>query len=328
MNKRIVPVVLSLFFISLSFGQDMEKYNKLVDEASNLYEAEDYKKSAEKYKEAFELLDGKIIPSDRYDAACSYALSEDVESAFYYLLDLAEGPAKFRDYDHITTDSDLNILHADSRWADLISKVKANKEEFEKDYDESLIAILDTIFQEDQKYRREMMEVAEEYGWDSEEIDVIEQMMKGIDSINLIKVKKIIDEYGWLGPRIIGDRGNQTLFLVIQHSDPKTREKYLPIMREAVKEGNAYKSDLALLEDRTALEQGGLQMYGTQIGRYEQTGEFFVRPLFDPDNVNKRRFETELESIENYVSYWGLLWNAEDYKKRLSEYEIMEKSIR
>ncbi len=72
------------------------------------------------------------------------------------------------------------------------------------------------------------------------------------DSINLIKIKKILDERGWLGADIIGNQGNSTLFLVIQHSDIETQEKYLPMMREAVKKGNANSSSLALLEDRVA----------------------------------------------------------------------------
>ena len=73
------------------------------------------------------------------------------------------------------------------------------------------------------------------------------------DSINLIKIKKILDERGWLGADIIGGQGNSTLFLVIQHSDLETQLKYLPMMREAVKNGNANAISLAILEDRVAL---------------------------------------------------------------------------
>ncbi len=71
------------------------------------------------------------------------------------------------------------------------------------------------------------------------------------DSKNLLIVKEIIDTKGWLGPDVIGEKGNTTLFLVIQHADPATQEKYLPVLRKAVQEGNAAPQDLALLEDRT-----------------------------------------------------------------------------
>lgn len=145
------------------------------------------------------------------------------------------------------------------------------------------------------------------------------------DSINLIKVKKILDERGWLGADIIGNQGNSTLFLVIQHSDIETQEKYLPMMREAVSKGNARASSLALLEDRVALRKGGKQIYGSQVGRDQETGEYYVLPLVDPDNVDKRRAEVGLGTIQDYISNWGMTWDVEEYKKKLPEIEAKQK---
>lgn len=73
-----------------------------------------------------------------------------------------------------------------------------------------------------------------------------------------------LDERGWLGPDVIGQTGNSTLFLVIQHADLVTQEKYLPMMREAVTKGNAKGSSLALLEDRVLIRNGKQQRYGSQ----------------------------------------------------------------
>jgi len=88
------------------------------------------------------------------------------------------------------------------------------------------------------------------------------------------------------------------------------------MMREAVKQGNARPSSLALLEDRIALRQGKKQIYGSQIGRDKETGEFFVSPLEDPDHVNERRAEVGLGTIEQYVSRWDITWDAEKHKAR------------
>src|SRR5690606_27529509 len=124
---------------------------------------------------------------------------------------------------HITTDTDLNSLHSDKQWEKLIKIVKTNKDEAEKDLDKPLVAILDTIYQEDQKYRRQISEIEGKYGRDSKEIQAHWNLINEKDSINLIKIKKILDERrGWLGPKIIGNQGNSTLFLVIQHSDLET----------------------------------------------------------------------------------------------------------
>ena len=144
------------------------------------------------------------------------------------------------------------------------------------------------------------------------------------DSINLIKVQKILDERGWLGTDLIGSQGNSTLFLVIQHSPLEVQEKYLPMMRDAVKNGNARARSLALLEDRVALRNGERQIYGSQIGRDQVSGEYYILPLKDPENVDKRRSEVGLGKLENYVSHWGITWNIEKYKIQLLELEAKQ----
>lgn len=141
------------------------------------------------------------------------------------------------------------------------------------------------------------------------------------DSINLIKVIEIIDAYGWIGPDKVGGQANQTLFLVIQHSDLKTQQKYLPILREAVKNKNASGSAMALLEDRVALGEGKRQIYGSQIGYDKEKNESFVLPLEDPDNVDKRRAHVGLGLLADYVKRWGIIWNVEEYKQKLPEIE-------
>ena len=140
-----------------------------------------------------------------------------------------------------------------------------------------------------------------------------------IDSSNLAQVEALISKYGWMGKSKIGSQGNYTLWLVIQHADLATQEKYLPMMREAVKKGNAAGNSLALLEDRVALREGRKQIYGSQIGRNTKTSTYYVLPLDDPDNVDKRRSEAGLGPLAGYVKNWGIDWNVEEYKKNLPE---------
>lgn len=325
--KKIILIVLIGIISNLVYGQkDMTEYNLYVSRADSLYDAKNYKNSAEEYQKAFDSNDGKAYPNDRYNAACSYALAGNSEKAFYHLFYSAENSKiKYSNLNHITTDPDLNSLHSDKQWEKLINIVKANKEEAEKDLDKPLVAILDTIYQEDQTYRRQIGQIEEKYGRDSKEMQDHWKLINEKDSVNLIKIKKILDERGWLGPKIIGNQGNSTLFLVIQHSDLETQEKYLPMMRDAVQKENARASSLALLEDRVALRKGEKQIYGSQIGRDQETGEYYVLPLIDPDNVDKRRAEVGLGTIQDYISNWGMTWNVEEYKNKLPEYEAKQK---
>jgi len=169
--KRLILTTLTLVVvISLSFGQSGD-YAKFASQADSLYDAKEYKKSAEKFKAAFNEIDGKAAPNDRYNAACSYALAGDTENAFYHLFYLAENDnIKYKNLGHITKDSDLDLLHSDERWSKLITLVQANKEEYEKDFDKPLVAKLDAIYDTDQGYRRQIGKIEKEYGAESEEM--------------------------------------------------------------------------------------------------------------------------------------------------------------
>lgn len=192
-----------------------------------------------------------------------------------------------------------------------------NKNGFEK----SLMAQLDTIHELDQHYREQMSEVEEKYGAQSEEFITLLLQIEETDSLILIEVEKILDEHGWLGADVIGEQGNKTLFLVIQHSDLETQLKYLPMMREAVQLGNAQKIEFALFEDRLALRQGKRQIYGSQIHKNYDTGEIYVWPLIEPEKVNERRAEVGLGPIEDYVKSVGITWDVEKHKERTQRIE-------
>ncbi|HKJ49530.1 MAG TPA: DUF6624 domain-containing protein [Christiangramia sp.] len=319
MKKIILTAVVLIFSLNTIFSQDIKEYQELIDKAWNLYKAEDYKASALKYSEAFVALGNKGYTTDRYNAACSYALASVPDSSFVQLFKIAE-KGNYSNYDHISNDPDLKSLYGDDRWDKVLGLVKANKEKAEANLDKELVAILDNIYQEDQGLRRQISEVEAEYGRDSDEMKAHWKKIQEKDSINLIKVQEILDSRGWLGSDVVGPRGNSTLFLVIQHADLETQEKYLPMMREAVAKGNASASSLALLEDRVALRQGKRQIYGSQIGRHPD-GEFYISPLQDPLNVDKRRAEVGLGTLQDYVSGWEIQWNAEEYQENLPELE-------
>lgn len=324
MKQKTILFIIVLLIFNLSFGQDRKKYSELINKAWNLYQIKEFLKSGQKYSEAFIVLGNEVMVDDRYNAACSWALANQTDSAFVQLYKIAKN-GNYINLSHITIDNDLKLLHSDSRWNEVIEIIRANKKIAEVNLDKPLVTILDTIYQEDQKYRQQINEIEEKYGWKSDEMKAHWKIINEKDSINLIKIKKILDVQGWLGPDVIGEQGNSTLFLVIQHSDLKTQEKYLPMMREAVSKGNARQSSLALLEDRVALGQGKKQIYGSQISQDPNTSEYYVSPLEDPDNVDLRRKSVGLGELKHYVSQWGISWNVQDYKINLSKYEDIEK---
>ena len=175
-----------------------------------------------------------------------------------------------------------------------------------------LRAQLDSIHVKDQKYRMMITDVEAKHGYESKEMKDLLKTINKNDSANLIQVINILEKYGWLGADAVGEQGNSTIFLVIQHSDQKTQEKYLPMMRQAVKNGKAKGSQLALLEDRVAMGQGKKQIYGSQISRDQQTGKYFVAPIEDEPNVNKRRAAVGLMPLEDYARHFNIEYKLPD----------------
>ncbi len=325
-NTRLwLFLLIGLFSTLTVFGQTTPAYNKLVHQADSLYASGDYKNSALTYSAAFKANDWKATSNDRYNAACSWALSGQPDSAFFNLNRVAT-LMDYRNYAHITADTDLNSLHKDKRWEPLIAVIKANKEKAEAHLNKPLVAQLDSIYTEDQQYRMQIDAIEKKYGWESPEMKAHWELINMKDSVNLIKVMAILDKYGWLGPEVVGQQGNITLFLVIQHSDIAVQEKYLPMMREAVKNGKAQGSNLALLEDRVALRQGKRQLYGSQIAKDAGSEAYYISPLEDPDNVDKRRAEVGLPPLADYVMRWNIKWDVEQYKKDLPGIEEREKA--
>jgi hypothetical protein len=177
-------------------------------------------------------------------------------------------------------------------------------------FDKSLAAQLDSILTEDQKYRQVLFDTEEKYGVKSKEIEDLLRIMREKDLSNKLKVTSILDKYGWLGQDVVGENGNSALYLVIQHSDSKTQQKYLPMMRHAVKNGKALAANLAYLEDRVALGQGKKQIYGSQLYRNDTTLVFYFAPIEDEANVNKRRAAVGLNTIEDRAREFGFEYKS------------------
>jgi hypothetical protein len=320
--KKIILFFCCSIVTQISFGQNRppKEYSDFIKKADSLYNVKQFKAAAMTYTLAFKTLGGKGIVDDRYNAACSWALAEYPDSAFFQL-DKIVTNAKYSDYNHITNDPDLKSLYKDKRWDPLLERIKANKDKAEANLNKPLVYKLDSIFDDDQKYRLRIDEIEKKFGRESKEMNALWDTIREKDAINLIKVKSILDKYGWLGKDVIGVKGNSTLFLVIQHSDQTTQEKYLPMMRESVKNGKASASSLALLEDRVLLGQGKKQIYGSQISFDPEKNLYYVRPLEDPDNVDKRRAEVGLQPLSDYVKQWNIIWDVEQYKKDLPTIE-------
>lgn len=318
--KKIIFGFLGI--LAFTSCQERRSYNDLISEARDFYQAGEFRDSGEIFALAFETGKGKDSLQHHYEAARSWALAQNHDLAFAQLEEIT-GEGEYASLAQISTDLDFSYLRSDERWIGVLNRVSENRKEVEARM-AGVVAILGKVYADDQKYRQQLGQIEQQYGRDSEEMQAHWELINETDSINLIKVKEVLDEHGWLGYDEIGRPANNALFLVIQHSDLETQKTYLPMLREAVKRGDAAAPDLALLEDRVALRQGEKQIYGSQIGRDPESGEYYVSPLIDPENVDERRAELGLGPIQDYLSNWGLTWDVEAYKQQLPELEAKQ----
>ena len=143
-----------------------------------------------------------------------------------------------------------------------------------------------------------------------------------IDSINLIKVEKIISKYGYPGKTMVGVPQNTAVFYVIQHSDKIA--KYYPLIEKAGKSGELDFKYSAMMLDRKLTNEGKEQIYGTQV--YMQmitnpkTGKKepfeYVLPIKEPKTVNERRKKAGFDStVEANALRLGVVYKIYSYKE-------------
>lgn len=292
---------------------------ELIQTAKNAISNKQYRAALDAFDRAFKLKESSYI--NYYDAACAAALAGDKQRAFEWLNQSRR--LGWTNLDHLQTDSDLVSLHKDKRWKTLIADLKKLVAEKEKHYNQALKKELEDIYRHDQELRQQINAIQEKYGADSKELQALWEKISQTDEANLIKVEKILAKHGWVGRDEVGPKAASTLFLVIQHSNQDAMMKYVPLLRQAVKEKKAHASHLALMEDRIAINAGEKQTYGSQLSIID--GKTVLSPIIDPDHVDERRASMDLEPIADYIAGWKLTWDLTAYKKQMEEYDLAQR---
>lgn len=168
---------------------------------------------------------------------------------------------------------------------------------FGQTYNQQLVRQLDTILKDDQLYRRIKNATPE---GDRENMN----KQSRLDAANLIKAEKIIARYGYPGKTMVGPDHQSTIFLVIQHNDTETHDKYLPLLTRAAENGELRASSLAILTDRVKIGHGEPQVYGSQM--HETPNGVKLYSIIDEANVNKRRAKVGLGPLQQYLKHWNI----------------------
>jgi hypothetical protein len=181
---------------------------------------------------------------------------------------------------------------------------------------------LDRMFVLDQKYRAIMSmdmrvkgdSLASLFRVEKENLaGYLWKLQSGIDSSNLIRVEKIIETYGYPGKSLVGVPSNEAAFFVIQHSG--VIDKYLALIKQAAERNELPFPLYAMMLDRSLMNQGKEQVYGTQAMGFRvedtKTGKkemkMIIWPIKDAAFVNQRRKEAGFEqTVEENAKRLGV----------------------
>ena len=193
-------------------------------------------------------------------------------------------------------------------WND-VSKLKLHQlETATPSLDVALKQRLDSIAILDQRYRKLMQAdtpearkaMGEEMGLTEEQYNGnLWDMQEVIDSANLVFIERVFSEKGYPGKSMVGEPTNTAAWYVIQHN-PDRISTYLPLIKKAGEDGELPFRLVAMMEDRYLMNQGKMQVYGTQGST--RNGNSYIWPIENPETVNERRERAGFtQSIEAYA---------------------------
>jgi hypothetical protein len=119
---------------------------------------------------------------------------------------------------------------------------------------------------------------------------------------NTIRMKEIIEEYGWPGRDLVGQEGAEAAWMVVQHAvlDLDFMQSCVPLLGNAVKNNQSEGWHLAFLRDRLLTLRGQPQIYGTQFDRDEE-GWPIPYPIEDEANVDQRHADLGLNTLKERI---------------------------
>lgn len=149
---------------------------------------------------------------------------------------------------------------------------------------------------EDRRVRQELLD-------DGSLFDGYHPRMEEVHRRNAARLRAILDQHGWPGRSLVGERAADAAWEVLQHAigDPELQRGALPLLQAATEAGEARPAQVAHLEDRIAFFEGRPQRYGTQFD-WDDTGRLVPHALENAARVDDWR---------QAVGLPPLLWEAD-----------------
>ncbi|MBV6646336.1 MAG: hypothetical protein KI790_12850 [Cyclobacteriaceae bacterium] len=221
-------------------------------------------------------------------AAIMYANADEIDSSFELLAKCIE--AGMYDLARWERNNRLKKLQTDERWTNLKSKMKESERKYSNGLTYSILRDeLKQMWKKDQELVGRWAE------------------QKKVVSKNTIRLKEIIEEYGWPTRDMIGKDGVWMTWAIVQHSHDLGFQKYcLKLLKTTLASTEPESVFYAELHDRICRKANQKQTFGQAI--IEENGIKKFYPIEKESEVDDRRKSIGLEPLkvyanENFVSY-------------------------
>lgn len=267
-------------------------YNQLVDTAFENLLLNKCQPCLEKYEAAFNTSQQNNILDRMRAALCAFKVNNDRQ--FRYHLDIA--------------------LARD--WEAVESLMASGYPEFQKEKQTDFYRIvnekIDVYAQNagcDMALRRELAQI------EKDDKDLRQQMsnrlspaqkddywqrITALDATNIERLKTVLDRQGYPSKTLTGARYANTLWSIMQYADLGTIKKYYSLTENSMKNGSIEKPSYAVFVDKYRMLNGEKQLYGSQVIK-RGDGTIYFYAIEDEGNVNRRRAEMNLGTIEDYA---------------------------
>lgn len=292
-NPILTVLFLHLLLISC-FSQESRQYAVKADSS---YYRKNYPLAIEYYKKAFSYNTANNEWYENYSysdklaklASCYAHLSIKDSALFYMNKTVEQG---FILHSAFVSLDEYGELINDPEWIEISKKQDSLFCARHKNIDLPIAMEVREMFKKDQYIRGYSIQ-AIKLKKNKHIIDSIDYVAQIIDSINVKKLIRIMDEVGYPGTNIVSGECRDDAFFIIQHASLEIQKKYLPDIIDAVENKQVSGITVAFLIDRILISDGKKQLYGTQYF-LKDDGTQELAPVEDPVNLEKRRKEIGL----------------------------------
>lgn len=233
-----------------------------------------------------------------YNLAAYHSLLGETEKSISYLNMAVENDLIIL---HAIVDADLENVRATEEWPTIHKKILGNWYGYypfgDAEYALELIKMRDNYLRQREQVEKER----EKYGDESDKYWESIRATQKMGRENGEKLDSLISLHGWPRQNFVGQAQTRAAALVLVYSDVNIQKKYVMEIEKAVEYNEIEGRYFAIITDKILVSDGEKQLYGTKYWYNDSTGTYEIAPIENEIDVDKRRFELGMDSMDDYL---------------------------